>query len=175
MNIANLLIGKLNLCYVAYIYDGKRERERNTGRERSLQDHVIHNKMRIASCVYPTNFPCVAPALSVFHGNLPLEICGTVTRQCSKVTRPSADCQAHICMNKRVRERERVSPLHFTRAPPCCAVGRFISRRPRWSWLLPVWKRRPLTRVGDRQGQLVYEYCKSSHWQVEFMLCDLFL
>ena len=88
----------------------------------------------------------------------------TVTRQWSKVTRPSADCQAHICMNK--REWERESPLHFIRAPPCCAVGRFISRRPRWSWLLPVWKRHPLTRVCDRQGQVVYEYCKSSHWQV---------
>ena len=24
-----------------------------------------------------------------------------------------------------------------------------------------MWKRRPLTRVGDRLGQLVYEYCKS--------------
>ena len=32
----------------------------------------------------------------------------TVTRQWSEVTRPSADFQAHICMNKRVRERERV-------------------------------------------------------------------
>ena len=31
----------------------------------------------------------------------------TVTRQWSEVTRPSADCQAHICMNKRERERER--------------------------------------------------------------------
>ena len=70
-----------------------------------------------------------------------------------------ADCQAHICMNKRERGRERVFPLHFIRAPPCCAVGRFISRRPRWIWLLPVWKCRPLTRVGDWQGQLVYEYC----------------
>ena len=30
-----------------------------------------------------------------------------------------------------------------------------------------------LTRVVDRQGQLVYEYCKSSHWQVEFMLCAI--
>ena len=56
----------------------------------------------------------------------------TVTRQWSEVTRPSADCQAHICMNKRERGRERLSPLHFIRAPPCCAVGRFISRRPGW-------------------------------------------
>ena len=116
MNIVNLHIGKLNLCYVAYIYNGRRERERS-GRQKeserdgesTLQDHVIYNEMRIALCVYPTIFPCVdplAPTLSVFHGNLPQEICGTVTRQCSKVTRPSADCQAHICMNKRVRERE---------------------------------------------------------------------
>ena len=78
-------------------------------------------------------------------------------------------------MHEWERERERVSPLHFIRSPPCCAVGRFISRRPRWSWLLPVWKRRPLTRVGDRYGMLVYEYCESSHWQVEFMLCGLYL
>ena len=66
----------------------------------------------------------------------------TVTRQWSEVTRPSADCQAHIFMNKRDRERERerereggrerLSPLHSIRAPPCCAVGRFISRRPGW-------------------------------------------
>ena len=28
--------------------------------------------------------------------------------------------------------RERLSPLHSIRAPPCCAVGRFISRRPGW-------------------------------------------
>ena len=35
-------------------------------------------------------------------------------------------------IKERERERERLSPLHFIRAPPCCAVGRFISRRPGW-------------------------------------------
>ena len=61
MNIVNLHMCKLNLCYVAYTYNGRRERERERRKERSLQDHVIHNKMRIASCVYPTIFPCVDP------------------------------------------------------------------------------------------------------------------
>ena len=32
-----------------------------------------------------------------------------------------------------------------------------------------------LPRVGDRQGQLVYEYGQSSHWPFEFMLCGLYL
>ena len=46
MNIVNLHIGKLNLCYVAYIQNG-RERER----ENTLQDHVMYNKMRIANTI----------------------------------------------------------------------------------------------------------------------------
>ena len=84
MNIVNLHIGKLNLCYVTYISNGRREREGERRREweSTLQDHVIYNKMRIALCVYPTIFPCVdppAPALSVFHGNLPQEICGVTS------------------------------------------------------------------------------------------------
>ena len=77
-------------------------------------------------------------------------------------------CQAHICMNKRERERERESisvTLHTGTAMLC-----------RWPFHQPASPLKlALTRVGDRQGQLVYEYCKSSHWQVEFMLCDLYL
>ena len=42
----------------------------------------------------------------------------TVTRQWSEVTRPSADCQAHICMNKRERERISVT-LHTGTAMLC--------------------------------------------------------
>ena len=42
----------------------------------------------------------------------------------------------YVWIRERERERERgrewLSPLHFIRAPPCCAVGRFISRRPGW-------------------------------------------
>ena len=34
MNIVNLHIGKLNLCYVAYIYNGRREREREREKKR---------------------------------------------------------------------------------------------------------------------------------------------
>ena len=92
----------------------------------------------------------------------------TVTRQWSEVTRPSADCQAHICMNKREREREREREtisvtLHTGTAMLC-----------RWPFHQPASRLRlALTRVVDRQGQLVYEYCKSSHWQVEFMLCAI--
>ena len=83
-----------------------------------------------------------------------------------EVTRPSADCQAHICMNKRERERERETisvTLHTGTAMLC-----------RWPFHQPASRLRlALTRVVDRQGQLVYEYCKSSHWQVEFMLCAI--
>ena len=44
----------------------------------------------------------------------------------------------------------------------------------RWPFHQPASRLRlALTRVVDRQGQLVYEYCKSSHWQVEFMLCAI--
>ena len=90
----------------------------------------------------------------------------TVTRQWSEVTRPSADCQAHICMNKRERERERETisvTLHTGTAILC-----------RWPFHQPASRLRlALTRVVDRQGQLVCEYCKSSHWQVEFMLCAI--
>ena len=109
---------------------------------------------------------------------------GTFTRQSSEMTRPSTDYQAHICMyiimNKREKEKERktekVSPLRFIQTPPCCAVGRFISRRRR----VPVKAGScrcvsVVPRVGDRQEQLVYEYCQSSHRQVEFMLCGLYL
>ena len=155
MNIVNLHIGKLNLCYVTYIYNGRREREKERGererrrekgrerrRENSLQNHVIYNKMRIALCFTRQFFPCVdlpAPALLVFLRESPA---GDMWRYVAHVyheemfslignQRLRADCQAHICMYKRERGRERVSPLHFIRAPPCCAVGRFISRRPR--------------------------------------------
>ena len=87
----------------------------------------------------------------------------TVTRQWSEVTRPSADCQTHICMNKREIERERETisvTLHTGTAMLC-----------RWPFHQQASRLRPaLTRVVDRQGQLVYEYCKSWHWQVEFML-----
>ena len=51
MNIVNLHIGKLNLCYVLY-----------------------------AGVPLPDNFPVCWPpaqALSIFHGNLPQKICGT--------------------------------------------------------------------------------------------------
>ena len=41
MNIVNLHIGKLNLYYVAYLYNG-RERERERERESTLQDHVMY-------------------------------------------------------------------------------------------------------------------------------------
>ena len=91
----------------------------------------------------------------------------TVTRQWSEVTRPSADCQAHICMNKRERERgerETISVTLHTGTAMLC----------RWPFHQPASRLRlALTRVVDRQGQLVYEYCKSSHWQVEFMLCAI--
>ena len=55
MNIVNLNIGKLNLCYVAYILmggDREKETDRDGEREResTLQDHVIFNKMSIALC-----------------------------------------------------------------------------------------------------------------------------
>ena len=72
----NLHIGKLNLCYVTYIYNGRRrrereregerereiererERERRRERESTLQDHFISNKMRIAlGMCLPDNFP----------------------------------------------------------------------------------------------------------------------
>ena len=44
----------------------------------------------------------------------------------------------------------------------------------RWPFHQPASRLRlALTRVVDRQGRLVYEYCKSSHWQVEFMLCAI--
>ena len=45
MNIVNLHIGKLNLYYVAYLYDG-RERKRERERESTLQDHVRYNYIR---------------------------------------------------------------------------------------------------------------------------------
>ena len=49
--------------------------------------------------------------LSKMKKNRKMSPNGTVTRQSSEVTRPSADCQAHICMyiimNKREKERER--------------------------------------------------------------------
>ena len=54
MNIVNHHIGKLNLCYVTYIHNGRRERDRE--RESTLQDHVIHNQLRIALCL-PDNSP----------------------------------------------------------------------------------------------------------------------
>ena len=92
----------------------------------------------------------------------------TVTRQWSEVTRPSADCQAHICMNKRERERgrerETISVTLHTGTAMLC----------RWPFHQPASRLRlALTRVVDRQGQLVYEYCESSHWQVEFVLCAI--
>ena len=46
MNIVNLHIGKLNVCYVAYIYNGGRGETEST-----LQNHVIYNKMGIELCV----------------------------------------------------------------------------------------------------------------------------
>ena len=99
MNIVNLHIDKLNLCYVTYIYNGRREREKEREREReiereregerdveresTLQDHVIYNKMRIAlgMCLPDNSLVCWPPAqaLSVFHGNLPQEICGATS------------------------------------------------------------------------------------------------
>ena len=39
----------------------------------------------------------------------------TVTQQWSEVTRPSADCQTHICMNKREREGEREGEREYLR------------------------------------------------------------
>ena len=75
-------------------------------------------------------------------------------------------------MNKRERERERererdretISVTFHTGTAMLC----------RWPFHQPASRLRlALTRVVDRQGQLVYEYCKSSHWQVEFMLCAI--
>ena len=40
--------------------------------------------------------------------------------------------------------------------------------------LLLVSERCRLPRVGDRQGQLVDEFCQPFHWQVKFMLCGLY-
>ena len=48
MNIVNLHIGKLNLCYVAYIYNGGGGGGET---ESTLLNHVIYNKMGIALCV----------------------------------------------------------------------------------------------------------------------------
>ena len=89
----------------------------------------------------------------------------TVTRQWSEVTRPSADYQAHICMNKREREGER-DYLRYTSYGHRHVVPLAVS-----SAGVPV--KVSFYTVVDRQGQLVYEYCKSSHWQVEFMLCAI--
>ena len=126
----------------------------------------------------------------------------TVTRQWSEVTRPSADCRTtffgrfkqfeiflkkslnghptvvgghatvgwlsstYMLESERERERERETifvTLHTGTAMLC-----------RWSFHQPASRLRlALTRVVDRQGQLVNEYCKSSHWQVEFMLCAI--
>ena len=57
----------------------EREREREKDGESTSQDHIIYNEMRIAlhMCL-PDNFlVCWPPAtaLSVFHGNLPQQIC----------------------------------------------------------------------------------------------------
>ena len=55
-----------------------------------------------------------------------------------------------------------------------------LCRRPfHWTaftrhWLLLVFERCRLPRVGDLQGQLVDEICQPSHWQVKFMLCGLY-
>ena len=126
----------------------------------------------------------------------------TVTRQWSEVTRPSADCQTtffgrfkqfeiflkkvtersrdsgrrsrdrrltvkHIYAWIREREREREDYLRYTSYGHRHVVPLAVS-----SAGVPV-EASSLTRVVDRQGQLVYEYCKSSHWQVEFMLCAI--
>ena len=67
-------------------------------------------------------------------------------------------------IRERERERETISvTLHTCTAMLC-----------RWPFHQQASRLRlALTRVVDRQGQLVYEYCKSSHWQVEFMLCAI--
>ena len=61
----------------------REERERETEREYlAASCYLQKNEKKIASCVYPTIFPCVDPpaqALSVFHGNLPEEICFTTS------------------------------------------------------------------------------------------------
>ena len=44
MNIVNLHIGKLNLYYVAYLYNGRE-------RESTLQDHVVYNNKSIIAYV----------------------------------------------------------------------------------------------------------------------------
>ena len=78
-NLPQEICGASSLVFIM----GEREREREGERERdgesTLQDHIIYNEMRIAlhMCL-PDNFlVCWPPAtaLSVFHGNLPQEIC----------------------------------------------------------------------------------------------------
>ena len=65
---------------------------------------------------------------------------------------------------EREGERETISVTHHAGTAMLC----------RWPFHQPASRLRlALTRVVDRQGQLVYEYCKSSHWQVEFMLCPI--
>ena len=67
-------------------------------------------------------------------------------------------------IRERERERETISVTLHTGTAMLC----------RWPFHQPASRLRlALTRVIDRQGQLVYEYCKSSHWQVEFMLCAI--
>ena len=75
-----------------------------------------------------------------------------------------------FCMNKREREGEKreTEGLRYT------SYGHATMLCKRWTFHQPASRLRlALTRVVDRQGQLVYEYCKSSHWQVEFMLCAI--
>ena len=125
----------------------------------------------------------------------------TITRQWSEITRPSADCQTTFFVRikslgeilKKVAERSRDSgrrsrdrrlTVEHIYAWIREREGESISVRLhpgtamlcRWPFYQPASPLKlALTRVGYRQGQLVYEYCKSSHWQVEFMLCDLYL
>ena len=90
------------------------------------------------------------------------------SRDSGRKSRDRRPCVKHIYawIKERERERESISVTLHTGTAMLC----------RWPFHQPASPLKlALTRVGDRQGQLVYEYCKSSHWQVEFMLCDLYL